>query len=49
MSWFKRIPRVKEQSVQYPKHFSPYAEKILKESKDAVRAKDPPKKKPKKD
>ena len=46
MSWFKRAPRPKNPpSAPPPKHFSPIAERILEESKQRVRAKDPESKK----
>ena len=48
MSWFKRLPRAKEHSIQHPKNSSPFAEKILKETKAAVTATEPIKKKPNK-
>ena len=42
MSWFNRAPRPKNPpSAPPPKHFSPAAERLLEESKQQVRAKDP--------
>jgi hypothetical protein len=40
MSWFKHKPRPKTPPKQYAHHSSPLAEKILKESKEKVRATD---------
>jgi hypothetical protein len=37
MSWFNRKPRVREPEHVAPKHFSPIAEKLLKEQKELVR------------
>lgn len=38
MSWFKHKPRPKTPPKPHPHHSSPLAEKILKESKEKVRA-----------
>ena len=38
MSWFKHKPRPKTPPKQHAHHSSPIAEKILKESKEKVRA-----------
>ena len=43
MGWFKRSPRVKEPDFGQSKKLSPMTEKLLKESKEAVRAKTPKK------
>jgi hypothetical protein len=41
MSWFKRAPRPKNPPcASPPKHFSPVAERVLKETKDQVRGND---------
>jgi hypothetical protein len=41
MSWFNRAPRPKNPpSASPPKHFSPVAERVLKETKDQVRGND---------
>ena len=49
MGWFRRRPRVREPDVRESKSLSPMTERLLKESKEAVRAKDPLEKKPRKD
>ena len=42
MSWFNRAPRPKNPpSAPPPKHFSPTADRILKETKKQVREKNP--------
>lgn len=38
MSWYNRKPRIKEPPKQVPHHYSPMAEKALKEAKEKVRA-----------
>ena len=44
MSWFKRKPRIKAQLKQKPAHhYSPMAEKLLKETRDKVKSEDIPK------
>jgi len=37
MSWFKRTPRAKEPQKLVPKEPSPMSEKLLKESKAAMK------------
>ena len=49
MGWFKRSPRIIDPDLRESKALSPMTERLLKESKEAVRAKSPPKKKTKKD
>lgn len=43
MSWFKHKPRPKTPPKQHAHHYSPIAEKMLKESKERVRASKPKK------
>lgn len=43
MSWFKRRPRIKEQSHSYPKTTSLMTSKILEKSKIEVRQENEPK------
>jgi hypothetical protein len=43
MSWFKHKPRPKTPPKQHAHHYSPIAEKMLKESKERVRATNPKK------
>ena len=43
MSWFKHKPRPKTPPKQHAYHYSPIAEKMLKESKERVRAAKPKK------
>jgi hypothetical protein len=40
MSWFKRTPKAREPQRLIPRESSPLTEKLLKESRKAVRKKD---------